>query len=212
MATKFWRHIKANIKNNFLSGLVITVPLFITFVVLRAIFNFFDRLILPYLQIYLKTYIPGLGILLGLTFIYLVGMITKNYFGHKLVSLGERFLIRIPIAKTVYTAVKQILITFSGQGKSSFKKVILVEYPRKGIYSIGFLNGDMYYPQEDKCLLSVLVVTSVNPTSGFLILVPAEEAIFTRLSTEDAMKLIVSGGIVTPATVEVEPNPYLQKV
>jgi uncharacterized membrane protein len=90
--------------------------------------------------------------------------------------------------------------------------VLLVEYPRKGIYSIGFLNGDIYYPAEDKVLLSVLVITSVNPTSGFLILVPPEEAKFTKTSVEQAMKLIVSGGIVTPENIMLDENPYLNKL
>jgi uncharacterized membrane protein len=205
-----WHKIKANFKNNLLSGLVLTIPIFITIIVLRAIFNFFDRLILPIVQKYFEINIPGLGIIIGLLLIYIIGMITKNFFAKKAIERGERILIKIPIAKTVYSSVKQILMTISGPDKNSFKKVLLVEYPRKGIYSIGFLNGDTYYPAEEKSLLSVLVITSINPTSGFLILVPPEEAMFTQLSVEQAMKLIVSGGIVTPEKIELDKNPYLK--
>lgn len=208
----FWQKIKNNFKNNLLSGLVLTIPLFITVIVLRAIFNFFDRLILPIVQKYFEINIPGLGIIIGLLLIYLVGMITKNFFAKKAIERGERILIRIPIAKTVYSSVKQILMTISGPDKNSFKKVLLVEYPRKGIYSIGFLNGDIYYPTEERILLSVLVITSVNPTSGFLILVPPEDARFTKTSVEQAMKLIVSGGIVTPENIDLDENPYLNKL
>ena len=207
-----WHKIKTNFKNNLLSGLVLTIPLFITIIVLRAIFNLFDDLILPVVQKYLDVNIPGLGIFIGLILIYFVGMITKNFFAKKAIERGEKILTRIPIAKTVYSSVKQILMTISGPGKTSFKKVLLVEYPRKGIYSVGFLNGEIYNESENKILLSVLVVTSVNPTSGFLILVPPEEAMFTKTSVEEAMKLIVSGGIVTPKTMKIGENPYLGKV
>lgn len=204
-----WHRIKTNFKNNLLSGLVLTIPIFITIIVLRAIFNLFDDLILPFVQKYLDVNIPGLGIFIGLLLIYFVGMITKNFFAKKAIERGEKILTKIPIAKTVYSSVKQILMTISGPEKSSFKKVLLVEYPRKGIYSVGFLNGEIYNESEDKILLSVLVVTSVNPTSGFLILVPPDEAMFTKTSVEEAMKLIVSGGIVTPKTMKIGKNPYL---
>lgn len=207
-----WNRIKANFKNNLLSGLVLTIPIFITIIVLRAIFNFFDRLILPIIQKYFEINIPGLGIIIGLLMIYIIGMVTKNFFAKKAIERGEKILIKIPIAKTVYSSVKQILMTISGPDKNSFKKVLLVEYPRKGIYSIGFLNGDTYYSAEEKSLLSVLVITSINPTSGFLILVPPEEALFTQLSVEQAMKLIVSGGIVTPEKIILDENPYLNKL
>lgn len=205
-----WQKIKHNIKNNLFSGLVFIVPIYITFLVLRAIFSFFDELILPFIQKYFDLKLPGLGIVLGLLLIYLVGMITKNYFARRAIGQGEKLLQKIPIAKTVYTAVKQILVTLSGPDKSSFKKVILVEYPRKGIYSIGFLNGDLLSEAGNQTLLSVLVLTSVNPTSGFLILVPVQEALFTTLSVEEAMKMIVSGGIVVPEKIKLEENTYLK--
>lgn len=204
-----WHKIKTNFKNNLLSGLVLTIPLFITIIVLRAIFNLFDDLILPVVQKYLDINIPGLGIIIGLLLIYFIGMITKNFFAKKAIAHGEKILARIPIAKTVYSSVKQILMTISGPEKGSFKKVLLVEYPRKGIYSVGFLNGEIHNESTNKILLSVLVITSINPTSGFLILVPPQEAMFTETSVEEAMKLIVSGGIVTPKTIKIGENPYL---
>jgi uncharacterized membrane protein len=204
-----WNRIKNNFKNNFGSGLILIVPVVITIIILRAIFTFFDRLISPFFQQYFNFYIPGLGIIVGLFLIYFVGMITKNYFANKAIQQGERLLDKIPIAKTVYSSVKQILMTISGPEKASFKKVLLIEYPRKGIYSIGFLNGSITNEQTQERLLNVLVITSVNPTSGFLILVPPNEAQFTKLSVEEAMKMIVSGGIVTPDKISFQKNPYL---
>ena len=205
-----WQQFKTNIKNNLFSGLLVTVPIIITIVVLRAVFRFFDNLILPLLHRYYDVNIPGLGIVVGLILIYLIGVVTKNYFGKKIIHLGESIVVKIPIAKTVYSGVKQILLTFGGHEKSSFKQVVLLEYPRKGIFSIGFLNGEVQDRIHQRTLLSILVMTSINPTSGYLILVPPEQVIFTRLNVEDAMKWIVSGGIVTPETIEQAANPYLE--
>jgi len=204
-----WNKIKTNFKNNFGSGLILIVPIVITILILKAIFTFFDRLISPFFEQYFNFYIPGLGIIVGLFLIYFVGMITKNYFANIAIQQGERILDKIPIAKTVYSSVKQILMTISGPEKGSFKQVLLVEYPRKGLYSLGFLNGLVMNEQTREQLLSVLVITSVNPTSGFLILVPPNEAQFTKLSVEEAMKMIVSGGIVTPDKISLQRNPYL---
>jgi len=196
-----YQKFKSNLKNNLLSGLLVIVPIIITILVLKAIFNFFDKLIYPIINQYFDIYIPGLGILLGLFLIYLIGVFTKNYFGHKLIAFGEGMVVKIPIVKTVYTAVKQILLAFSQQEKSSFKQVLLLEYPRKGIYSLGFLNGELKFSHSKETLLSVLVMTSINPTSGYLVLVPRSQAIFTSLTTEQAMKMIVSGGIAIPKEI-----------
>ncbi len=204
-----YQTLKNRIKNYFFSGLVVTVPIIITIVVLRAIFNFFDRLFLPLVEHYFHVRIPGLGIVLGVVFILIVGILTRNYFGTKLVQLGEWVVSKIPIAKTVYSGVQQMLMTFSGQQKSSFKDVVLLEYPRKGVYSLGFLNGIIKQEGSPAPLLSILVMTSINPTSGYLVLVPPEEARFTTLKVEDAMKMIVSAGIVVPDQLTFKPNPYL---
>ncbi len=205
----FYQSLKNRLKNYFISGLVVTVPVIITVVVLRAIFNFFDRLFLPVVEHYFHIRIPGLGIVLGVVFIFIVGVFTRNYFGTKLVQLGEWIVSKIPIAKTVYSGVQQMLMTFSGQQKSSFKDVVLLEYPRKGVYSLGFLNGILKQEGSPSPLLSILVMTSINPTSGYLVLVPPEEVRFTTLKVEEAMKMIVSAGIVVPDQLTFKPNPYL---
>ncbi len=200
---EIWKKIKINAKNNLLSGLVIVVPLVISILVLKGLINFFDEMFKPILIKYIHIYIPGLGILISIIFIYLVGLFTKNYFGSKLVQAGEWFLAKIPVAKTVYIAVKQIMIALapSEEGEKKKQKVVMIEYPRKGLFSIGLYNGEVEGPAADQRLGSVLIITSINPASGFTVLVPYSEIIFTDLKLEQAMKLIVSGGIILPEKI-----------
>jgi len=195
--------LKRNIKKNILSGIIIIVPVIITLAVLKWLINFFDGLIKPLIQNYIHIYIPGLGIVVSIVFIYLIGIFTKNYFGNKLVRIGEWFLVRIPVAKTIYIAVKQIIITLTTHEKKESQKVVLIEYPRKGIYSVGFLNGRLETLNPPTEFGSVLIITSINPTSGFTVFVPISEIKFTNLSVEQAMKLIVSGGIVLPEKIKI---------
>ncbi len=201
-----WNRIKLNLKNNFLSGLVVIIPLTLAIAVLIWLFRFFDNLVRPLVQNYLPVYIPGLGILLGLLFIYLVGTLTKNYLGRKLIYWGELVVSRIPIAKTVYSAVKQMVTTLTGQEKREGQRAVIIEYPRKGIYSIGILNGQIQPAFSKELLGSVLILTSINPASGFLVLVPMKEILFTNLSIEEAMKMIVSGGMALPEKLVGVPN------
>jgi uncharacterized membrane protein len=192
--------IKRRSKNYFLSGLLLVVPLVITILVIKAIFNFLDSLLLPYLQPYLGEWlvIPGVGILITVLSIYFVGILVTNFIGRKFVNLGERLLLRIPIAKSIYGSVKQILQTFSFQEKQSIKKVVMVEYPKSDVWSIGLVNGEIIHPQSGESMYNILIIASINPASGFFIIVPKTKTILLDITVEDAMKWIVSGGIVTP--------------
>lgn len=206
---KIWKKIKNNAKNNLLSGLVIVTPLVITVLVLKGLINFFDQLFKPILIRYIDTYIPGLGIVISIIFIYLIGLLTKNYFGSKFVKAGEWFLAKIPVAKTVYIAVKQIMIALAPpeKGEKKKQKVVMIEYPRKGLYSVGLYNGNVEGPGTKQNLGSVLIITSINPASGFTVLVPLSDIIFTDMKLDQAMKLIVSGGIILPDKInEVTPE------
>jgi uncharacterized membrane protein len=196
--------IYRRLKQYFLSGLLLVVPLVITIVVIRAIFSFLDNLLLPYLQPSLGTWItiPGVGILITFAAIFLVGILVTNFIGRKLVNIGEYFLLKIPIAKSIYTSVKQILQTFSYSEGEGQKKVVLVKYPREGIWSVGLKNGEIIHPKTNEKLQSILVIASINPTSGFFIMAAATDVVETDISVEDAMKWIVSGGIVTPENLK----------
>ena len=193
-----WQNIKKKSKNYFLSGILFFVPLVITIVVIKAIFTFLDNLLFPYLQPYFGYWLPGIGILIILGMILLTGMVVTNYMGRKFFQFGENMVLNIPLVKSIYSSVKQILQTFSGQDKQLSKKVVLVEYPKENVWSVGLVNGEIIHPQTRAELYSILIIAAINPASGFFIMVPKEKVIMLDISVEEAMKWIVSGGIITP--------------
>jgi uncharacterized membrane protein len=193
----FKRHFRKSI----FSGLLIIVPLVITVLVIKAIFTFLDSLLLPYLQPYLGEWIivPGTGIIITFAAIYFIGLMVSNFIGRKFVQKGELFLLKIPIAKSIYGSVKQIIETFSFKDETpSGKKVVMVEYPKENVWSIGLVNGEIKHPSSNEKMYNILILASINPTSGFFIIVPQHKVIELNISVEEAMKWIVSGGIVTP--------------
>jgi uncharacterized membrane protein len=195
--------IKNNIKNNLIPGIIVLVPLVITITVLKWLIGFFDNLIEPVIENYIHIYIPGLGLLVSLVFIYLIGLSTKYYFGNKLIQMGEWLVVRIPIAKSVYIAVKQIMTTLASRDKKMTQKVVMVEYPSKGMYSLGLYNGQLTHPISGQKVGSVLIITSINPASGFTVLVPLPKISFINMTVEQLMKFVVSGGIVVPENINV---------
>jgi uncharacterized membrane protein len=203
--------IKNNIKTNLIPGIILVVPLVITILVLSWLINFFDSLVEPLFENYIKIYIPGLGLLISLVFIYLIGLSTKNYFANMLLQIGERLLVRIPVAKTVYIAVKQIITTLASREKKRVQKVVLIEYPGKGLLSFGLFNGEITNPETSVRMGSVLIITSINPTSGFTVLVPLKDIRFTDLPIEHMMRFVVSGGLVIPEKFKIKSFEENQK-
>ena len=191
--------LKRHFRKSIFSGLILIVPLVITVLVIRAIFNFLDSLLLPYLQPQLGYWVPGIGIIITFAAIYFIGLMVSNFIGKKFVQTGELFLLKIPIAKSIYGSVKQIIETFTFKEEDqSGKKVVMVEYPKENVWSIGLVNGELNHPSSDEKMYNILILASINPTSGFFILVPQHKTIELNISVEEAMKWIVSGGIVTP--------------
>ena len=203
---KIIQAIKKSTKNYFLSGILVVVPIVITLLVLKAIFTFLDELLLPYLMPRIGYWIPGIGIIITLAAIYLIGILVTNFVGRRLVNLGERFLLNIPIAKSIYGSVKQIMETFSISSEDAGKKVVMVEYPKENVWSIGFVNGEIFHPQNQGKLYSILIIAAINPASGFFVLVPEDKVLHLNISVEEAMKWIVSGGIVTPGQFKKLPG------
>ena len=196
----------SKIKRYFVTGLLVTLPVFFTLYFLLIAFKFIDsiwgKLINFYLKKHLGFAIPGLGFILGILTVLMVGFLATNFLGKKVFHAVEGWFLRLPVIRQIYPAVKQIIDALISKDKPAFKKVVMVEFPSKGIWSIGFVTNDSFAKAEEKAggleLIHVLIGTTPSPFSGYLILVPKGEVKFLDISTEEAIKLIASGGIVKP--------------
>lgn len=188
-------------------GLVVIVPVVITFWVLQGLFNGIDGIISPIFDQILYRHIPGLGFITMIVLILLIGLLTRNLFGMALVKFFERMISSIPLARTIYSAMKDLLSAFqSGKKGKSFRQVVLIEYPRKELWTIGFVTNELTFlnaiPNQE--LTSVYIPNPPNPTSGIFILAPKESLRILDISVEDGLKLVLSGGIVTPDRISVK--------
>jgi uncharacterized membrane protein len=183
-----------------ITGIVVTAPVAVTIWILWNSFSFVDKNVKKILGESFAD-VPGVGFVLFFAVIILVGIFATNIIGKRLISFGEKIMTRIPLANRIYKAVQQISTAFLGSGRSIFHTVVLVEYPRKGIYSLGFLTiegaGEVQHKTEQQ-VSCVFVPTTPNPTSGMLVFVPHDQLIFLDMATEDGLKLVVSGGVVAP--------------
>ena len=198
---------KATLKAVFLTGLLVLVPLAITLWVLNLIIGTMDQTLLLLPESWqperlFGVRLPGLGAVLTLAFIFVVGLFTQNFIGQKLVSWWNALVRRIPLVGPLYSSVQQVSDTLLSSNGNAFRKALLIEYPRKGAWTIAFLTGipggDVAnHLQEDH--VSVYVPTTPNPTSGFFLMVPKSEAIELDMTVDAALKYIVSMGVVAPA-------------
>jgi len=196
-----WR---SGVKRSFLSGLLLVGPLFATGYVLFLLFRITDDLLQPLLTRSLKAYVPGLGILITGMLVLLIGIITRNLLAQRLIRLGERILNHIPLAGNVYSSIKQILQAFSQEDEAEEKKVVMVPWPSDGLWAFGFLNREVIL-EDGRRMALVLLLNSINPTTGMLTMVPLEKIRRVDLPVEEAMKLIISGGIVAPGRLQTRP-------
>ncbi len=191
--------MKTRMKKYFFSGLLVVIPIALTIYILVIIINFTDRLY-PVVKSYLPFYIPGFGIIITFSIIMLVGIITTNFLGKKLVAIGEKIIVRIPLVKEIYNSIKQIAEAIFAMEDRSFRRVVLIEYPRKGIFTMAFVTGvtkGELQTKTEKKVLNIFVPTTPNPTSGFYLMVPEDEVIDLDIRPEEAFKLIVSGGMAS---------------
>ncbi len=205
------------LRNYFFSGLLIVVPFGITIWIVVGIFNLFDgwfrRLAINsnlYENIKPYYYIPqyGVGFVLTLSLIIFVGFLTQLYLGRKIINLFEQIFLRIPGISNLYHGLKQVTETLMGRHRQIFEQVVLLEYPRKGLYSLGFLTArdqNLIGAVVKRNLVYVFIVTTPNPTSGFFLIVPSEDVIPLDLSIEDAMKMVISSGMVAPKKIHKVP-------
>lgn len=195
----------SKLKRYFGTGLIITLPVFLTLYLLFIGFRFIDSIWGKVINFYLKKYlgfsIPGLGIILGLLTILIIGFVATNFFGRRIFLMIERWFLRIPLIRQIYPAVRQIVSSFFSKEHRAFKSVALVEYPSKGIWSVGFVTNNSFKEANIKSgreLVHVFIATTPSPLTGFLIMLPREEVKILDISVEEGVKLIVSGGIVNP--------------
>ncbi len=187
----------SEIRNTFLTGLLILIPLATTFYIVYWTFTTLDNLMRPEISKVLGFYIPGLSLLTLLTFVFALGVFGRLTVGKKLIDFVESKLMKIPVLRTVYSATKEASKAILVSETEKIKGVVLVEYPRKGVYAIGFTTGGTIpsaCKKTGKKLLNVFIPTSPNPTSGLVVLVPEDELIYLDMSVEDALRVVISGG------------------
>lgn len=211
--------VVSHVRKRLIQGVVLVLPLLITVWLLRLLFDVINRSVTPFVRGLLewagmpglerslaKLGVPLLSLLLTVGFIYLLGLIAGNLAGRRLLALVESWILRIPLVKSIYGSMRQLLDAFSASGSRAFSKVVLVQYPSPGLWTLGFVTAQAEHLIEQGRPAAVPVVpvflpTTPNPTSGWMVLVPTSELWLLDISIEDAVKLIVSGGIVSPADI-----------
>lgn len=201
------RSIFAYLRRWFFAGLLVTAPIVVTVYIIWLVIDLIDgqvaKLLPEYLnpQQYLDFHLPGFGLIIGTVVIMIIGATTTGIVGRSLVRLGERLVNSVPFVRTVYGSIKQIMETIMASQSDAFREVVLVEYPRRGIWAIGFVTGATkgeIQNMSSENLVNVFVPTTPNPTSGFLLFFHREDTVRLDMGVEEAVKMVVSGGIVTP--------------
>ena len=197
----------ARLRTYFVTGVVVTAPIGITIWLLWLVVDVFDRAVVPLLpdaynpSDVLGVHVPGVGIVIVLFLVTLVGFFVRNVAGRFLVRFGESLVARVPVVRTVYGVLKQIFDAVLAQSANAFREVVLIEYPRRGIWVIGFITsptrGEVQSVLEEE-MVNVFLPTTPNPTSGFLLFVPRKDCIPLSMTVEEGVKLVISGGIVSP--------------
>ena len=199
------------LRNYLISGLLFWIPLILTIIVIKFFLEFINSLVpqeyLPEAIFNLDTSIPGSGIILLFLIILITGILVTNILGRRLVSLWEKLLNRIPGFRNRYNILKKVSDTVLNTSSQSFKKAFLIQYPSKGIWVIAFQSGD-YRGEAESIIgeetINLFVPTTPNPPSGFFVLIPKKDAFELDISVEDAFKLVISAGVVTPNSVKIK--------
>ena len=194
------------LKRYFLTGLLLILPLFITFYILILSFKFIDGILGGFINNYLRAnwgfFIPGIGIILGILIVWLTGFIATHFLGKRMLSVLENRFVGLPGVRQIYPSAKQIVGFLFSKDKAAFKQVVLAEYPSKGIWSIGFITNDSFAEANQltaQDLVHVFIPSTPGPWSGFLVLIPRENIKHLDISVEDGIRLIISGGILKPS-------------
>jgi len=197
----------ARLRRYLFTGILVTAPIAITIYLTYIFLTFVDSKVVRFLPrewyeaLYGHTFIPGLGLLIVITVFILIGWFATNFLGRLFIRIAEYIVDRMPVVRTLYGAIKQIFETIMASQSSAFREVVMMEYPRKGVWSIGFVTGISSGEVQEKTTeetVNVFLPTTPNPTSGFLLFVPKKELKYMDMSVEEGVKLVVSAGIITP--------------
>jgi len=204
MTKKIFKHLRTKI----LAGILVILPLGITFFILKFVFNTLDTILDPLIpevtvSLFRRVFhLPGIGIISFFLLLYLIGVIATNVLGRKLVNWADRLFKNIPVVKNIYLSSKQLTDAFSTSRKGAFRQAVFVEFPREGNYVLGFVTNELTDLEQQK-RVTVFVPTAFVPPQGFLLFLPKEKILPSQLTIEEAIKTIMSVGIVTPHTLSV---------
>ncbi len=193
------------LKKYFITGLVVVIPVSLTFYILYAVFQFIDNILGTFITGYVKSawgfYVPGIGFLICLLLILLVGILATRFLKHRIFLNFEKWFSNLPLIKSIYPALKQVILFVSAQKEFGFKKVVLVEYPSRGLWSLGFITNEGFTSLNQtvgKDLVAVFLAMSPGPLSGYVVFVPKEEIKFPEMSVKEALNIIISAGVFNP--------------
>lgn len=198
MASRFrisWGWLGKQLRNKFFLGVLVIVPLTATIWLLIWVFNSVDHILQPVIKYVWGHPVPGVGFGIFILLIYLAGIIASNIIGKRIIAFADTLLGKVPLFRQLYGGIKQVLQSFVAPGETGFMRVVFVEFPRKGIQSIGFVTNKLDTKSGDR-LLTVFIPTSPNPTSGFLEIVREEEIVPTNITVQDALRVVISAGRV----------------
>ena len=198
---KIWTHIRTSMRNKLVAGVLALIPVVVTYYFLRAFIGFFDRIVSPIIDPYLGFHIPGLGLIVSLLAIYLLGLFITNIIGKSLLGFFEKWLNYIPLVRTVYQTIKQIMSAFSFT-QTDFERVVFLEYPRKGAWTLGFVTGQSTGADGTE-FIHLFIPTTPNPTSGWALFIPEDDVIPSEMTVEQGLKALISGGALTPPVMKL---------
>lgn len=194
--------IKSRIRRIFAAGLLVLIPVSFTFFLIYKLVQWTDSLLQLALPLPRVVTLPGLGLVVLAALVFAVGLVATNFVGRKIVEFGERILERIPVVSSIYAGAKTLVEAFTIPTASAFRQVVLIEYPRRGMWALGFVTRDVGEGEPGILgggKLNIFVPTAPNPTSGMVLVVPRDDAIFLDLSVKEAIEFIVSGGVLYPS-------------
>ncbi len=193
--------MRSRLRRWFIAGLIVFLPVAITFSIIVWLFRIVDSFLGWLLTLIIGRPIPGLGFVASIVVIFFIGALATNVVGRRLVGFFEGLMLRIPLARSIYSATKSISDSIFLQRHAAFRRAVLLEWPRKGIFTVGFVTGESTGVPDTPGgkALNVFVVTTPNPTTGFMMIVPEREAYALGMTVEEALQLVISGGIVAPS-------------